>query len=63
MRVLALDTASTQMVLALVDFDEADASAAMVASCQIDAPRQANQVLLTQAAQLLADAGARGERY
>lgn len=57
MRVLALDTASTQMVLALADFDEADASAAMVASCQIDAPRQANQVLLTQAAQLLADAG------
>ena len=31
MRVLALDTASTQMVLALADFDEADASAAMVA--------------------------------
>ena len=57
MRVLALDTASTQMVLALADFDEADASAAMIASCQIDAPRQANQVLLTQAAQLLADAG------
>lgn len=57
MRVLALDTASTQMVLALADFDEADASATMVASCQIDAPRQANQVLLTQAAQLLADAG------
>lgn len=57
MRVLALDTASTQMVLALADFDEADASAAMVASCQINAPRQANQVLLTQAAQLLADAG------
>ena len=57
MRVLALDTASTQMVLALADFDEADASAAMVASCQIDAPRQANQVLLTQAAQLLAGVG------
>lgn len=57
MRVLALDTASTQMVLALAAFDEADASATMVASCQIDAPRQANQVLLTQAAQLLADAG------
>lgn len=57
MRVLALDTASTQMVLALADFDEADASATMVASCQIDAPRQANQVLLTQAARLLADAG------
>lgn len=57
MRVLALDTASTQMVLALADFDEADASAAMVASCQVDAPRQANQVLLTQAAQLLAGVG------
>lgn len=57
MRVLALDTASTQMVLALADIDEADASATMVASCQIDAPRQANQVLLTQAAQLLDDAG------
>lgn len=57
MRVLALDTASTQMVLALADFDEADASATMVASCQVDAPRQANQVLLTQAARLLADAG------
>lgn len=57
MRVLALDTASTQMVLALADFDEVDASAAMVASCQIDAPRQANQVLLTQAAQLLAGVG------
>ena len=57
MRVLALDTASTQMVLALADFDEVDASATMVASCQIDAPRQANQVLLTQAARLLADAG------
>ena len=57
MRVLALDTASTQMVLALADFGEADASATMVASCQVDAPRQANQVLLTQAAQLLADAG------
>lgn len=57
MRVLALDTASTQMVLALADFDEADASATMVASCQIDAPRQANQVLLTQAARLLADVG------
>lgn len=57
MRVLALDTASTQMVLSLADIDEADASATMVASCQIDAPRQANQVLLTQAAQLLDDAG------
>ena len=57
MRVLALDTASTQMVLALADFGEADASATMVASCQVDAPRQANQVLLTQAARLLADAG------
>lgn len=57
MRVLALDTASTQMVLALADIDEADASATMVASRQIDAPRQANQVLLTQAAQLLDDAG------
>lgn len=59
MRVLALDTASTQMVLALADFDEADGIGYDVASCQIDAPRQANQVLLTQAARLLADAGSR----
>lgn len=56
MRVLALDTASTQMVLALADFDEATAQATLLASQQVDAPRQANQVLLAQAARLLADA-------
>ena len=57
MRVLALDTASTQMVLALADFDEATAQATLLASRQVDAPRQANQVLLTHAGQLLDEAG------
>lgn len=57
MRVLALDTASTQMVLALADFDEATAQATLLASRQVDAPRQANQVLLTHAGHLLDEAG------
>ena len=57
MRVLALDTASTQMVLALADLDEATAQATLLASRQVDAPRQANQVLLTHAGQLLDEAG------
>lgn len=57
MRVLALDTASTQMVLALADFDEATAQVTLLASRQVDAPRQANQVLLTHAGQLLDEAG------
>ena len=57
MRVLALDTASTQMVLALADFDEATAQATLLAARQVDAPRQANQVLLTHAGQLLGEAG------
>ncbi len=53
MRVLALDTASAQVVLALADFDEANARATLLASRQVDAPRQANQVLLAHAGQLL----------
>lgn len=57
MRVLALDTASTQMVLALADFDEATAQATLHAVRQVDAPRQANQVLLAHAGQLLDEAG------
>ena len=57
MRVLALDTASTQMVLALADFDEATAQATLLAARQVDAPRQANQVLLAHAGQLLDEAG------
>ena len=57
MRVLALDTASTQMVLALADFDEVAVQATLLASRQVDAPRQANQVLLMHAGQLLDEAG------
>lgn len=55
MRILALDTASAQVVLALADFDEVNARAILLASRQIDAPRQANQVLLAHAGQLLAE--------
>lgn len=57
MRALALDTASTQTVLALADLDEISGEATLLASCQIDAPRQANQVLLARAALLLEEAG------
>ncbi len=57
MRALALDTASTQTVLALADLDEVSGEATLLASCQVDAPRQANQVLLARAALLLEEAG------
>lgn len=57
MRALALDTASTQTVLALADLDEVSGVATLLASCQVDAPRQANQVLLARAALLLEEAG------
>ena len=57
MRALALDTASTQTVLALADLDEISGEATLLASCQVDAPRQANQVLLARAALLLEEAG------
>ena len=57
MRALALDTASTQTVLALADLDEISGEVTLLASCQVDAPRQANQVLLARAALLLEEAG------
>ena len=57
MRALALDTASTQTVLALADLDEVSGEATLLASCQVDAPRQANQVLLARAVLLLEEAG------
>ena len=57
MRALALDTASTQTVLALADLDEISGEAPLLASGQVDAPRQANQVLLARAALLLEEAG------
>lgn len=57
MRALALDTASTQTVLALADLDEISGEVTLLASCQVDAPRQANQVLLGRAALLLEEAG------
>ena len=57
MRALALDTASTQTVLALADLDEISGEVTLLASCQVDVPRQANQVLLARAALLLEEAG------
>lgn len=55
MRVLALDTASAQVVLALAQVD--DMGASLFASCEVDAPRKANQVLLDRAGDMLRSAG------
>jgi tRNA threonylcarbamoyl adenosine modification protein TsaD/tRNA threonylcarbamoyl adenosine modification protein YeaZ len=56
MYALALDTASTQMAIALADFDASGKRVELVASREIDAPRQANQVLLSNIDAMLKEA-------
>ena len=56
MRALVLDTASTQMAIALADFDALAAKADLIAARQVDAPRKANQALLASVEEMLAAA-------
>lgn len=59
MRILAVDTASAQMVLALGDFDEAQGEMVERALRCVDAPRKANQLLLSELQELLEEAHVR----
>ncbi len=62
MRVLAFDTASSQLAMAVAVVDEDDLKISEVASLDAPAPRKANQVLLERSKELLSCEGLRIEQ-